>query len=243
MDVLNPALRNVLFVDVETASAASDYHELEIRMQRLWDKKSLIYSAEGNYSTPELYYNKASLHAEFGKIIVISAAYFYLNDKQDLCLRVKAFDAPDERTLLEDFVELLKQKHFNSKALRLCAHNGKDFDFPYLSRRMLVNNIEIPDALDIMGKKPWEIQHLDTMDIWRFGERRETVSLETLAAIFGLPDYTAEMNNNQINDVYYKEKNLEKIASFSKKDVSITAQVYLKLNNIPLIDEQNIFYV
>jgi predicted PolB exonuclease-like 3'-5' exonuclease len=243
MDAVDQALRNVLFVDIETASAASDYHELDIRMQRLWDKKSLIYSSEGNFSTPDLYFNKASLHAEFGKIIVISAAYFYLDDNQELCLRVKAFHAPDEKQLLEDFVELLGQKHFNSRTLRLCAHNGKDFDFPYLSRRMLVNNIKVPEVLDVLGKKPWEVSHLDTMDIWRFGDRRETVSLETLAAIFGLPDYTSDMNNSKVNEVYYRENNLEKIAAFSKKDVSITARVYLKLNNLPMVDEQHIFYV
>lgn len=193
-------------------------------------------------SSEELYFDKGAIFAEFGKVVCISAGVFTKNDDNSIGIRIKSFAAETERETLLAFRKLIESK-YDHKDLRMIAHNGKEFDFPYLCRRMLVNEIDIPDALDIRDKKPWEINHIDTMELWKFGDRKNFTSLDLLAALFGVETSKNDIDGSQVNEVYYKEKNLERISKYCQRDVMVTAQVFLKLNGFQKIHEENIQYL
>lgn len=239
-------LKNILFIDIETVSAAASYSEISDSFKKLWDKKHAHRSSDHTpiINPEEWYSQRASLYAEFGKIVSIGVAYFYNNEENELCLRSKAIADTDEASILQQFVTLLSQKRFNPHQTALCAHNGKEFDFPYLCRRMLINQISIPKILYSEQRKPWESPLIDTMEIWRFGDRKVYVSLQLLAELFGIQNENTTMNHTQISDVFYNQPDgLQQIADFSRKDVALTAQVYLYLNGLKPIKGENIFYV
>jgi 3'-5' exonuclease len=158
-----------------------------------------------------------------------------------LRFRVKSFAGDDEALILKDFVFLLQK--YNQKKLLLCAHNGKEFDFPYLCRRMLVNNIALPEALDMSGKKPWEIPHIDTLELWKFGDRKSYSSLELLATILKVPTGKEGFDGSMVSDMYYKKNGLKTITEYCVRDVIMTAQIYLRFKNLPLIAQENILIV
>ena len=234
--------RNLLVIDIETASIVDDYANLDERMQSLWDKKASFLQNPEERSSKELYFDKGAIFAEFGKVICISAGIFTKNDDQSIGIRIKSFAMASEEETLLAFKNLVESK-FESKELRMVAHNGKEFDFPYLCRRMLVNEIDIPEALDVRDKKPWEINHFDTMELWKFGDRKNFTSLDLLAALFGIDSSKDDIDGSQVNEVYYKEKNLDRISKYCQRDVMVTAQVFLKLNSLPKIHEENIQYL
>lgn len=157
-------------------------------------------------------------------------------------LRIKSFASESEQEILENFKTLIESK-FEAKNLRMVAHNGREFDFPYLCRRMLVHGMAIPEALDLRDKKPWEICHIDTLEMWKFGDRKNFTSLDLLASLFGISSSKDDIDGSQVNKVYYKEKNLERISQYCQKDVMVTAQVFLKLNAMQPIDINNISYL
>jgi 3'-5' exonuclease len=230
-------LKNTLFIDIETVSSAPTYAEMDERLKPLWDKKaSYINPAEESHSL----YKRAGIYAEFGKIVTISAGFFFIESSR-LSFKVKSFDGEEEKQILEDFISLAKK--YNQKKLILCAHNGKEFDFPYLCRRMLVNQLDIPEALDNSGKKPWEVNHLDTLELWKFGDRKHYTSLDLLAAIFHIPSSKEEFDGSMVNEIYYKEKNLKKISEYCIRDVIVTAQLFLKFQNMAIIPKENIFII
>lgn len=212
----------LLFLDIETVAEHADFEELSERKQDLWLKKA-SYFKEAEYSRPQELYNRAGIYAEFGKIVCIAVGYFHEDE-----LRIKAFANHDEKTLLLEFNQLIVE-HYNSKETRLCAHNGKEFDFPYIARRMVVNNIELPVPLQIQGKKPWEVNHIDTMELWKFGDYKHFTSLDLLAEILGVESSKSDIDGSMVNKVYYQKEDLERITEYCKKDVSVLAQVYLKL--------------
>lgn len=231
--------KNLLVIDIETVSAVADYHELSERMKALWDKKAAHLKNDGELTTDELFVKRAAIYAEFGKIICISAGFLTKDQSGQLKLRVKAFADDDETIILQSFKDLLEEK-FDSEALRLIAHNGKEFDFPYICRRMLINGIRIPHALDIRDKKPWEINHIDTMEMWKFGDYKNYTSLDLLAALFNIETSKDDIDGSQVNDIYYKNNDLERIATYCKKDVVVTARLYLKLTGHGQIENENI---
>lgn len=234
--------RNFLVIDIETASTFEDFNELDPRMRSLWDKKASFMQNIEERSSEELYFDKGAIFAEFGKVICISVGVFTKEKDNSIGIRIKSFAFDSEREILQAFQNLLETK-FESKYLRMIAHNGKEFDFPYLCRRMLVNEIEIPEALDIRDKKPWEINHIDTMELWKFGDRKNFTSLDLLAALFGVESSKDDIDGSQVNKVYYQEKNLERISKYCQRDVMVTAQVFLKLNGFQKIKEEYIEYV
>jgi len=234
--------RNFLVIDIETASTFEDFNELDPRMRSLWDKKASFMQNIEERSSEELYFDKGAIFAEFGKVICISVGVFTKEKDNSIAIRIKSFAFDSEREILHAFKNLLETK-FESKYLRMIAHNGKEFDFPYLCRRMLVNEIEIPEALDIRDKKPWEINHIDTMELWKFGDRKNFTSLDLLAALFGVESSKDDIDGSQVNKVYYQEKNLERISKYCQRDVMVTAQVFLKLNGFQKIKEEYIEYV
>jgi DNA polymerase elongation subunit (family B) len=237
-----PHLKDILFIDIETISAEADHASLSAPMQQAWDKKMQYLSREDGISIADLYFEKAGVYAEFGKIIVIAAGFLRVGEEDEISMRIKSFAGEDEKDLLLDFKELVEK--FNPKYLHLCAHNGKEFDFPYLCRRMVVHGIELPNALDLSGKKAWQVPHLDTMEMWKYGDRKNFTSLDLLAALFAVEMKEAiKVEGSEVNRVYYEENDLERIINDCRQDVAVLAQVYLKLKSLPSIAEENISFV
>lgn len=234
------SLESLLVIDIETVRSHNTYEEMSERLQAQWDRKSTFLRSEEEESPKALYEDRGGIYAEFGKVVSISVGFFtYVGP--ELSLRVKALYNNDESILLNEFNDLLQK--FDGKNLTLCGHNGKEFDFPYLCRRMLVNGIKLPAVLDTAGKKPWEVNHLDTMEMWKFGDRKNFTSLELLATLFDIPTSKDAIDGSQVSNVYYEEKDLEKIARYCSKDVVVTAQLMLKLNQQPIIKEENIHLI
>jgi predicted PolB exonuclease-like 3'-5' exonuclease len=232
-------MENVLFIDIETVPQAKDYSALSDRWKKLWNQKASRLAK--NDETPEELYPRAGIYAEFGKIICISVGYL-VNTADVRQFRVKSFYGDNELDILKDFCDLLAQNYF-SKTHFLCAHNGKEFDFPYLCRRILANAIEMPEVLDLAGKKPWDIQHLDTMQLWKFGDFKSYTSLDLLAAVFDLPTPKDDLDGSMINDAYYQQNDLERIKKYCEKDVVTLASIFLRMNSEPALAETEISVV
>lgn len=225
-------LQNILFLDVETAPLVYKYSDLDETIRKFWDNKFRYQQAE----SPENQYKKAGIYAEFAKVICISVGFF--NDQN---FRIKSFYNDSEKELLEDFAKLLKT-HYNTKEHLLCAHNGKEFDFPFLCRRMLINGVKPPKTLNISGKKPWEVNHLDTLELWKFGDYKNYTSLDLLATIFNIPTPKDDIDGSDVARVYWEEKDMKRIVNYCQKDVITVAQLLLKLKGLPLIENKNIIY-
>jgi uncharacterized protein YprB with RNaseH-like and TPR domain len=235
-------IRNTLIIDIETVSISENYNDLDERLKKQWERKAAFIKNEEQLPAEELFFERAGIYAEFGKVICIAAGLFVKTKSGEMGLRIKAFTGENEKDILSSFKDLINNK-LDSENLILCAHNGKDFDFPYLCRRYLINEMEIPTALQIAGKKPWEINHLDTMEMWKFGDRRNYSSLDLLATIFGIESSKKDLDGSMVNMVYYKDKDIEQIEAYCKQDVCVTANLFLKLNLLPVIPETNITYV
>lgn len=234
--------KNTLFIDIETASGSADFASLSPKMQALWERKAKYLSNPQGLSLAELYFERAALYAEFGKIIVIGMGFLYQNAEKELCLKVKSVAAASEGDLLRSFVAFINQTYKN-KELSLVAHNGKEFDFPYLCRRMLVNGLEIPKQLQLAGKKPWEVVHQDTMELWKFGDKKGFTSLELLSEILGLGASKTELSGDRVNQTYYLEKDLDKIARYCREDVVLVAQLYLRFHFFAPLHEEHIQFL
>src|SRR5690554_3528746 len=216
-------LDNILFLDIETASMVSSFTELEPRFKAEWERKAQHFKEGEDRTIEELFFEKAGIFAEFGKVICIGMGYFVLKeDENKLQFRTKSFSFEDEHSILDSFRELLEKKKWV-----LCAHNGKEFDFPYLCRRMLINGLPLPEPLQIAGKKPWEIRHLDTLELWKFGDYKHYTRLELLATIFDIPSSKGDIEGGQVNEAYYVGKDLEGITKYCLRDVEVTARIYL----------------
>ncbi len=234
---MTPELRDILFLDIETVSAVEKYDQLDERFKAQWARKASFLKREENQTDEDLFHERAGIYAEFGKIIVVAIGKYVENENGQLGLKTKYFANDDEKILLEEFKATLDKADPKTK---LCAHNGKEFDFPYLSRRMLVNGIQLPLLLNLSGKKSWEIPHLDTMEMWKFGDYKHYTSLDLLLALFTIPSSKGEMDGSKVNHVFYQEKDLKKIAEYCTRDVVAIAQLYLKMKGLSLIDERNI---
>ncbi len=225
-------LSRILFLDIETARAYKTFEEVPEVLQNLWEQKSLkIRNAETDTSA-QVYLDKAGIFAEFGKVICVS--FGFINWQQEVPhFRVKSFYSYNEVELLQQFKELLESKF---KDWQLCAHNGKEFDFPYLGRRFLINQITVPPILKVQGKKPWEVPFLDTLELWRFGDYKNYTKLELLCAVFGIETPKDDIDGSQVGKVFWEEEEgLERIARYCEKDVIATAQVLLKYCVMPSI--------
>lgn len=236
---LKTDLVNILFLDIETVPQNEHWSDLSELVQELYAKKTAYQRKEE--ISPEDFYERAGIWAEFGKIICISVAYFTEN-KGEKVLRVTSFAGDDEKQILLDFKTLLND-HFNRPKHVLCAHNGKEFDFPYIARRMIVNQIELPSKLNLFGKKPWEIPHLDTMEMWKFGDYKHFTSLQLLTSILGIPSPKDDIDGSDVARVYYQEKDLPRIVDYCEKDTITLAQLLLRFNNDELLSEDQIVQV
>jgi DNA polymerase elongation subunit (family B) len=229
-------LSQILFLDIETVPQTSEYSELSDKMKLLWDKKAQKITQNPD-ETPTSIYPRAGIYAEFGKIICIVVGYFHENK-----FRIKSFSGDDEAKLLTDFAQMLDDFQ-KRKDPKLCGHNAKEFDFPYLCRRMIIHRIHIPEVLNASGKKPWETSFLDTMDMWRFGDYKNYTSIDLLTSIFGIQTPKDDIDGSMVCEYYWQRNELKTIVSYCKKDVLAVAQVYLRLQNLSPISEDQIVYV
>jgi DNA polymerase elongation subunit (family B) len=227
-------LEHILFLDIETVPMEPNFDDLSERWKDLWARKAAILARNGE--TAEELFPKAGIYAEFGKIVCISVG-FLVKKGEEFEFRVKSFTSEDERKLLEEFSVLLDES-FNSDNHFLCAHNGKEFDFPYLCRRLIVNSLKLPKILNIMGKKPWEVRHYDTMQMWKFGDFKSYTSLDLLAALFAIPSPKDDIDGSMIYDIFYKEKDIERIKEYCKKDVVTLANIFLRMNAFDMLSKE-----
>ena len=232
-------LNNILFLDIETVPQEESWEQLSNEMQVLFEKKTQYQRKEE--FTAEQFYDRAGIWAEFGKIICISVGYFVDVDSKKQ-LRVTSFFGDDEHKLLTEFKVLLN-KHFAKKDNILCAHNGKEFDFPFIARRMIMHKIDLPKKLNLFGKKPWEVPHIDTLELWKFGDFKHYTSLKLLTSILGIPSPKDDIDGSEVATVYYKEKNLQRIVAYCEKDTIAVAQILLRFNNEDLIEDKCIVSV
>ncbi len=237
----NTCIKNILFIDIETVSCTACYENLPEPLQLLWAKKSKM--LQGRSAEPidpaQSFFEQAAIYAEFGKIIVIAIGFLTPNAEGAYTLRIKGLRNHDEKALLESFATLLTER-LPQRDLQLCAHNGKEFDFPYLCRRMLVNNICLPALLNVSGKKPWEVPFLDTMEMWKFGDRKSFTSLHLLATLFGITSSKEIMEGSEVNSYYYHEKDLDTITHYCMQDVAVLAQLFCRLTGGPTLLPEHI---
>ena len=231
-------LENILFLDVETVPEFENFKDLTPEKQILWAQKSQ-YQRKEEY-TPEAFYPRAGIWAEFGKIICISVGHFVF-EGQLRKFRMTTFYGK-EKTLLLEFNSLLNQ-HFNGPRHLLCAHNGKEFDFPFMARRMLIHKIQLPAKLNLFGKKPWEIPHLDNLKLWKFGNYKHYTSLKLLTNVLGIPSPKDDIDGSEIYTVFYKEKDLDRIVNYCQKDALAVAQILLRLGGEALLIIEEINYI
>jgi 3'-5' exonuclease len=236
--IINLELSNILFLDIETVPETENFVELDTETQYLFEDKTKYQRKED--FTAEEFYERAGIWAEFGKIVCISVGYFSykMGERQ---FRTTSFIG-DEPKILQDFKNLLTS-HFAGQQHILCGHNAKEFDFPFIARRMIINGIILPEKLNLMGKKPWEINHLDTLELWKFGDYKHYTSLKLLAKVLGIPTPKDDIEGSQVAEVFYKEKNIDRIVTYCEKDVITVAQIILKLKGEALLEKEELLSV
>lgn len=232
-------VEKILFLDIETVPQTYEFEKLDEKSKELFEMKTRFMQKEDK-TFNDLYNERGGIYAEFGKIVCISVGF--VNDtstgKQ---IRMKSFYHDDEETLLLQFKGLLEE-HYNSPMSVLCGHNAKEFDFPYICRRMLINGIELPPVLDIAGKKPWEINHLDTMELWKFGDFKAYTSLALLCHVFKIPTPKDDISGADVARVYFEDKDLERIKVYCEKDVVALIQLFIKMTGGNLVEESEIHF-
>ncbi len=230
---------HILFLDIETVPEYATYQELSADTQKLWANKTKY--KRGEEYTAEQFYDRAGIWAEFGKIVCVSVGCFTSLSHKNRSFRITSF-AGDEQQLLLDFKNLL-DTYFCKPHHLLCAHNGKEFDFPYIARRMVIHQVEIPKPLQMFGKKPWEIPHLDTMELWKFGDYKHYTSLKLLTSILNIPSPKDDIDGSEVGSVFYKENNLKRIVDYCEKDVIAIAQVFLRYRRQALLAKEEVVYI
>jgi hypothetical protein len=231
-------LNNILFIDIETVPEQQHYDQLDEDLRQFWEQKTQ-YQRKDEISA-EAFYERAGIWAEFGKIITISVGYF-VNKSDIRNFRVTSFWG-DEKKILNDFSNLLTT-HFNGPQHLLCGHNAKEFDIPFIARRMIINSISLPSKLNLFGKKPWEVPHLDTLELWKFGDYKHFTSLKLLTKVLGVPSPKDDIDGSEVARVYYEEKDIDRIITYCEKDVIAVAQIFLRFRREELLIDDEIIHV
>ena len=230
-------LEDILFLDIETVPETRSFSDLDVTKQALWDLKSKYQRGE---MPAEDFYDRAGIWAEFGKIVCISVGYFK-NQGEVRSLRVTSFHG-NEIQILKDFKNLIIT-HLSQNRHLLCAHNGKEFDFPYIARRMIIHTIELPHKLNLFGKKPWEVPHLDTLDLWKFGDYKNYTSLKLLTNVLGIPSPKDDIDGSEVCRVYYEENDRKRIVDYCEKDTIAVAQIFLRMRGEPILSSEEIIQI
>ncbi len=231
---------HILVVDIETVPQFASFEELPELWKVLWFDK-ISKTMPENISPAEMYEQRAGIQAEFGKIICISTGYFYTDKGGRLCFRLKSYAGNDEKQLLVEFTDAVNKFYKTSPNMHFAGHNIKEFDIPYISRRLLINELPLPFYLQLSGKKPWETNLVDTMQLWKFGDYKNYTSLNLLANCLGIATPKEGIDGSQVKDIYYIQNDLPRIVAYCQKDVIATAQIFLRLQQLPLLPTENIF--
>ena len=240
-------LTKIMFLDIETVPQKGSFEELSDEMAHLWKEKfaalqKYLSEKHGENITPEeAFCTNGGIYAEFGKIVCISVGFIYYKNNETF-FRTKSFAGDDEVLILQEFAQLINE-NWTTKEHTFCGHNIKEFDIPYICRRMIINNITIPKLLNVGGKKPWEVSFFDTLELWKFGDKKSYTSLKLLDAVLGIAAPKDDIDGSQVAQVYYSEKNMERISTYCQKDVLATAQVFLRLNQLDTIKKTNVEYI
>lgn len=232
----NVRVEDILFLDIETVPALPSADLLSPAMQELWDKKSKQFRLPDQNAGDV--YERAGIYSEFGRIICISAGL--IKEKNPISFRLKSFYGDDEKEILQGFSAMLSRFSGPNREAILCAHNGKEFDYPYIARRMIINGLPIPAILDNAGKKPWEVKLLDTMDLWKFGDYKNYTSLNLLTSVLGIPTPKDDIDGSMVAGIFYNQKDIERIVRYCEKDVLAVARVLLRFMNLPLIEDERV---
>ena len=244
---LNPvnnghSIYDLLMIDIETVPQFQDHEQLPDLWKSLWFDK-ISKTVPENVTPTESYLQKAGILAEFGKIICISTGYLILNENKELTLRVKSIYGHDEKIILQSFSDLIDKLHKHNKNFEFAGHNIREFDIPYICRRMLINQMQLPAYLHLHGAKPWDVKMVDTLQWWKFGDYKNYVSLNLLANVLGIPTSKTDIDGSMVQHVYYKEKNLPRIVEYCQRDVVVVANIVLRFKNLPLLKEENVIIV
>jgi len=227
------AMKDYLFIDIETVPACAQYDQLSEKMQAFWTKKS---SKHFDLPADESFEKHAGIYAEFGKVVCIGLGYL---DQQTNSFRIKTLADHDEQKILTQLADVFDK----SKRKILVGHNIKEFDVPFLCRRMLIHQVALPNILQLAGKKPWEVAHIDTLELWKFGDWKNFTSLDLLATLFGVPSSKEIISGAQVGQVYYQSHDLELIARYCASDVLTTARVFTKMQGLPPIEDDQVVYL
>ena len=234
--------KHVIFIDIETVPCQEHYSSLPKGLQSEWVRKAkfIKQAPEANAEPDELFADKAGIFSEFGKVVCIGFGSLH-NSENGWQIRLKSLTNDNEKVLLTDFAEMLSKFVARHPDFRFCGHNIKEFDIPYLCRRMIINGIALPPSMQLMSRKPWEVNHLDTLEMWRFGDYKNFTALSLLAEVLGIPSPKDDINGSMVAAVYYQEKNLPRIGKYCLQDVLVTAKVFLKLKGINDIEIEPVF--
>jgi len=237
-----PSIYDLLMIDIETVPQYPDYAQLPESWKSLWFDK-ISKTVPENVSPEQSYLQKAGILAEFGKVICISTGYFTINENKDIILRLKSIYAHDEKEVLQSFTALTEKLHKHNKNFEFAGHNIREFDIPYICRRMLINQMPLPAYLQLHGAKPWNVKMIDTLQWWKFGDYKNYVSLNLLANVLGIPTSKTDIDGSMVQHVYYKDNDLPRIVAYCQRDVVVVANILLRFKNLPLLKEENIVIV
>ncbi len=233
---------NLLLIDIETVPIVKNFNELDSNWQQLWQDK-ISKSLPDSIPAEDSWKMRGGIMAEFGKIICISTGYFFADEQRENFIKIKSIYGDDEKKLLEEFVELCNKFYKINKDFYFGGHNIKEFDIPYICRRILINNLPLPEYLWLHERKPWEIKMFDTLNWWKFGDNKNYTSLHLLANTLQIPTSKEDIDGSMVQDVYYNDKDLNRIVEYCQRDVVVVANIILKFKNMPLLNEKNIIVV
>ena len=238
---MNPtiSLSNLLLLDIETVPEHPHYEMLPDNLKILWGDK-ISKTVPENIAPGESYVLKAGILAEFGKIVCISVGYFYDDHDHNLCFKVKSICCETEKEILQNFLQITNSFTKIHTRFQFAGHNIREFDIPYICRRLLINNMELPSYLQLHAAKPWEIDMIDTLQWWKFGDYKNYISLNLLATVLNVPTSKGDMDGSKVREVYYDEKDINRISTYCEKDVIVVANIILRFKNLPLLDEKSI---
>lgn len=218
--------KNLFYIDIETVSNYKDFETFKNNDKKgaeIFEKKA---STQYNYdyNIEEYYKNKAGLIPEWGKIICFS--FGFLTSSSELKIKSKKIVNDDEETLIKEIKEVFDI--ISDKNKNLCGFNIKQFDIPFLVKKLIKYNLQIPKCLNFIGKKPWEITVIDIFELWK-GTSTYYTSLEELAYFLNVENPKDFLRGDEINKTYYDEDNLEKICQYCEKDILTTTLLTKKI--------------
>ncbi len=234
-------ISNLLLIDIETVPIVQNFTDLNENWQQLWTDK--ISKSLPENTLEESWKMRGGIMAEFGKIVCISTGYFYEDENRKQCFKIKSIYGDDETQLLQDFTELCNKFYKLNKNFIFGGHNIREFDIPYICRRILINNLALPEYLWLHDRKPWETKMFDTLSWWKFGDNKNYTSLHLLANVLNIATSKDDIDGSMVQDVYYNDKDLQRIVNYCQKDIIVVANIILKFQHLPLLKNENVVVV